>query len=114
MVLHLMSDRSCYALGAYVSLMAGSLVIVPTTATGWFAWKRQYKGFMNTLFRIKIWTSAVMIPIGIALVVYQTIHPFATLDVTHRWGHLTYFSGVLLLMIGSVIEGYWGARLHHR
>lgn len=113
MILHLATKNSCYALAAYVSLFAGAVVVIPTTATGWLAWKRQYKGSQSTLFRVKIWTSAAMIPLSIALVVYQTLHPFTALDVTHRFGHFIYFSGVVLLMIGSFIEGYWGARLHH-
>lgn len=114
MALHVVTQNSCYAQAAYVTLIAGLAVLIPTTATGWVTWKRQYKGFENKLFRIKIWTSFAMIPLCAALVAYQTIHPFALLDVTHSRAHLFYFSGVVLLMIGSVVEGFWGARLHHR
>jgi hypothetical protein len=114
MTLHVVTQNSCYSQAAYVSLIAGLAVLIPTTATGWYTWRRQYKGFKNRLFRIKIWTSFAMIPLCIGLVAFQTIYPFAVLDVTHSWAHLVYFSGVVLLMIGSVVEGFWGARLHHR
>ena len=114
MALHLITGNACYPLAAYVSLLAGAVVMVPTTVTGWLEWKSGYKGFKNTLFRVKIWTSAVMTPLSVALVIYQATHPFATLDVTHRLAHAAYFGGILVLMAGAVIEGYWGARLHHR
>lgn len=114
MALHLATGKNCYALAAYVILIAGVAVLIPTTATGWFTWKRTYRGSESELFRIKIWTSFVMIPVNLALVAYQTLHPFTLLDVTHSFAHALYFAGVVLLMIGGVIEGFWGARLHHR
>lgn len=114
MGLHLITRNGCYAQAAYVSLIAGAAILIPTTATGWYAWKRTYKGSDSKLFRIKIWTSAVMIPLSVALVVYQGTHPFTLLDVGHSLAHAIYLLGVVLLMIGGVIEGFWGARLHHR
>lgn len=113
MILHVATKNSCYVLAASVSLIAGVAVIIPTTVTGWRAWKRQYGGSESTLFQVKIWTSVAMIPLNVGLVAYQQLHPFIALDIAHRMGHFIFFSGVVLLMIGSFIEGYWGARLHH-
>ncbi len=114
MLLDVIADDACYSRAAYVSLLAGALVVLPTTFIGWTTWKRQYKGFKNTLFRVKIFTAFAMIPISIGLVAYQTLYPFDALDVMHSTAHLIYFVGVVLLMLGSIVEGYWGARLHHR
>lgn len=114
MALHAITRDRCYGQAAYVSLLAGLFVLIPTTATGWVTWKRKYKGFKNKLFRIKIWTSFAMIPICAALVAYQTLHPFTVLEVSHRWEHALYFVGVSSLLFGSFLEGFWGGRLHHR
>jgi hypothetical protein len=113
MGLHLATRVSCYVLAAYVSLIAAAVMTIPAAATGWFTWKRRYKGSSSRLFLIKIWTSAVMIPLSIALVVYQATHPFTLLEVAHRLAHSMYFVGVLLLMAGAGVEGYWGGQLHH-
>lgn len=113
MGLHVATNVSCYVLAAYVSLLGAAATTIPTVATGWFTWKRRYNGSRSRLFLIKIWASAVMIPLSIALVVYQATHPFTLLDVSHRLGHAMYFIGVVLLMAGAVVEGYWGGRLHH-
>lgn len=114
MILHVISRNACYVQAAYVSLLAGLAVLIPTTITGWVTWKRTYKGFKNKLFRIKIWTSFVMIPVAAALALYQTLHPFSLLDISHRWEHALYFLGVVVLLLGSFLEGFWGGRLHHR
>lgn len=114
MGLHLLTRNPCFALGAYVTLIAAGVALVPTTLTGWFTWKRGYEGYRSKLFLVKIWTSAVMIPVAAGLIVYQTVHPFRVLDLRHDLPHLIYFLGVLLLMLGAMTEGYWGGRLHHR
>jgi len=113
MGLHAITENECYVLAAYVSLIAAALMTLPTAATGWFTWKQRYKGSKTRLFLIKIWAAAVMIPLSIGLVVYQTTHPFHSLDLSHSTAHAAYFAGVLLLMAGAVVEGYWGGRLHH-
>ena len=114
MSLHLLTRNSCFALAAYVSLIAGAIIMLPTTATGWITWKKNYKGSMGKLFLNKIRISFGMIGLSIVLVIYQTILPFDVLDVSHRLGHFLYFGGVTLLMMGAAAEGYYGGRLHHR
>jgi hypothetical protein len=114
MGLHILTRNPCYVSAAYVALVASTITLIPTTATGWYTWKRRYRGHRNTIFLIKIWLSAAMIPLSAALVAYQTIHPFEVIDIPHRVGHLMYMVGVLALMGGSFAEGAWGGRLHHR
>lgn len=114
MSLHLLAENSCFALAAYVSLIAGAIVMLPTAATGWITWKKNYKGSKGKLFLNKIRISFGMIALSIALVIYQTAFPFGLLDISHRLDHFLYFIGVTLLMMGAIAEGYYGGRLHHR
>jgi len=114
MGLHVITGNACYSLAAYVSLVAGAGVMFPTAMTGWFAWRRGYEAFRSPAFLAKIWVAVAMLTLSLALVVYQTAYPFTLLDATHHVAHAIYFSGVTLLMIGALAEGYWGGRLHHR
>lgn len=114
MLLHLLTLQPCYSLAAYVTLVGSTALLVPTTITGWFTWKRRYKGSKSRLFLTKIRIAAALVPVSLALVVYKTIYPFTALDVTHRFGHAIYFAGIFVLMVGGFAEGFWGGRLHHR
>ena len=112
--LHLFTRTYCFALAAYVSLIAGAIVMLPTAATGWFTWKGRYKRFKGKMFLYKIRISLAMIVVSIALVIFQTVFPFSSLDIRHNIWHAIYFTGVTLLMLGAMAEGYYGGRLHHR
>jgi len=101
MSLHLLTRNSCFALAAYISLIAGAIVMLPTTATGWITWKKYYKGSMGKLFLNKIRISFGMIALSIILVIYQTVFPFDFLDVWHRLGHYLYFGGLNLWLVMS-------------
>jgi uncharacterized membrane protein len=114
MGLHLFTDNNCFALAAYVSLITGTIVTLPTTATGWFTWKNRYKGSKGDLFLNKIRIAFGMIALSVVLTIFQTVFPFDFLDVRHSLWHFLYMTGVTLLMLGAVAEGYYGSRLHHR
>jgi hypothetical protein len=114
MTLHVIGGHACYSLAAYVSLIAGAAVMIPTTLTGWFAWKKSFHGARVTLFVNKIRISFAMIIISIALVLYQTLFPIGRLDIWRFYGHFFYFAGVVLLLLGASAEGYYGGRLSHR
>jgi len=111
--LHLVTHNSCFVLAAYVSLLSGAASMVPVTATGWVTWKREYGGSRSTLFLIKIWVSVSMMFVSGGLALYQTADPFRVLDLGNRAGHVLYVAGLVLLMIGAVVEGHWGGKLHH-
>lgn len=113
MGLHVLTGSACYVLASYVTVVSAAIVIPGTTATGWWTWRLRYRGTRRGLFLVKVWTSAAMVPVGIALALYQTLHPFARLDVSHDVGHALYFAGLVVLLAGSVIEGYWGGKIHH-
>jgi len=114
MALHLVAENQCFALAAYVSLIAGAVVMIPTTLTGWFDWKKRYKGARAKLFLYKIRIAYAMIVVSIAMVVYQSVFPIGLLDIWHVFGHFFYFTGVALLFLGAAAEGYYGGRLSHR
>lgn len=112
--LHLLTRSACYVLASYVSLLLGAAAMLPLTATGWFTWKRAYKGFKSRLFLNKIWISAGMIGVSLSMALYQTLHPFHVLDLANDLGHVFWLAGALLLVSGAAVEGYFGGQLHHR
>ena len=114
MALHLITRKYCFHLAAYVSLIAGATIMIPTTLTGWRTWKNRYQGIRGKLFLRKIWISFVMIAISIALVAYQTLFPSEFLDIFNKIHHAIYFIGMTLLLLGAIAEGYYGGRLTHR
>lgn len=112
--LHLATKNTCYVRASYVSLLLGAAAMLPLTATGWFTWKRAYKGLKNTRFLAKVWFSAAMIVVSIWMTSYQTLHPFHVLDLANDIGHVFWLAGALFLVFGAVVEGYFGGQLHHR
>jgi uncharacterized membrane protein len=114
MLLHVFTHTSCFELAGYVVLIAGAVSMVPTTLTGWYTWKGRYQGLKGKLFLTKIRISFAMLTISFALVIYRAISQFVFLDIAHNVWHALYFTGVILLTVGSVAEGYYGGRLNHR
>lgn len=114
MVLHLILQTSCFELAAYVALIAGAVVMIPTTVTGWTTWKKKYQGIRGKIFARKINISFAMIAISIVLVIYRSIFVTGRLDILHNIWHVLYFLGATLLFLGAVEEGYYGGRLNHR
>src|SRR4030042_4191146 len=90
MALHLITQNSCFSLAAFVSLIAGAAVMIPTTVTGWTTWKNRYQGIRGKLFLRKIRISYAMLAISIILVIYQSLFPINFLDILHSVGHALY------------------------
>ncbi len=114
MILHLFTRTSCFELAAYLTLIGGAVVMVPTALTGWFTWKGRYKGLRGKIFINKIRISLIMIGISFFLVIYRTVFKIELLDILHNVWHAVYFIGVVLLVVGAIVEGYYGGRLNHR
>jgi hypothetical protein len=111
MTLHLITQASCFELASYLSLIGGAVVMVPTTLTGWYTWKNRYTGLKSRIFSNKIRISFAMIGISFALAAYRGI---GTMEFVSFEQHAIYFTGVTLLLLGAVAEGYYGGRLNHR
>jgi len=54
MVLHMFTLTGCFEIAAFLSLLAGTVMLIPTAATGWSTWKSKYKGANTKIFRYKI------------------------------------------------------------
>ena len=110
-ILHFVSptNRDAYELGAYVLLIAGTVMMWPTTITGWATWKGHYHGAKAKVFTYKVRTSFAMIALSVFLVVWRAALPPAT---DTAWFY-AYAGGIFLLLVGTVIEGYYGGRLNH-
>jgi hypothetical protein len=114
MMLHLITMTTCFELAAFVSLILGALVMIPTTISGWITWKRKYKGIKGKIFLSKIRISFAMIAVSIALIAYRSTFVTEDLDVLHNAWHFLFYVGGTLLFVGAVAEGYFGGRLNHR
>jgi uncharacterized membrane protein len=110
MALHLITRTTCLEQGAYLGLIAGTAVLLPTTLSGWLTWKSRYKGARGKLFLRKIRISYIMIGISIILVIWRSSFP----DTLHSVWLGLYATGITLLLLGAMAEGYYGGRLNHR
>lgn len=110
MILHLLTRRDCYELASFLCLLAGSFILIPTTVSGWLTWKADYKGMRGKMFLYKIRIAIGMIALSFALLIIRLeFHP--QLHVVWMW---VYAAGILFLLTGAMIEGYYGGRLNHR
>ena len=109
MLLHIFTMTECFETAAFVSLVAGAVVMVPTTLTGWLTWRSKYQGAKTKLFQYKINISLVMIGLSVLLIILR----FVLIGISHLAWHLTFVIGFLLLFIGALTEGYYGGKLNH-
>ena len=111
MILHLVSyaNRDAYELASFVLLVAGMVVMWPTTLTGWNTWKKHYHGAHAKIFIYKIRTAYAMIALSVLLVVWRFVLPPPK---DTAWFY-AYAIGIFLLFVGTVVEGFYGGRLNH-
>lgn len=110
MILHLFTHRNCFELATFISLLAGALVLIPTAVSGWLTWKGHYKGMRGKMFLYKIRVALGMIVLSFTLILIRILFP-PPLDPAWVW---IYAAGILLLMVGAMVEGFYGGRLNHR
>jgi len=110
MILHLVTRRDCYEIAAFLGVLAGALVLIPTTFSGWWTWKGRYKGMRGKMFLYKIRVAFAMLGLSFAIVLVRLLFP-PPLHVVWLW---LYAAGIVLLLVGSTIEGRYGGRLNHR
>lgn len=110
MILHLFIPRDCYELAAFLCLLAGAIILIPTTISGWRTWKGRYKGMRGKMFLYKIRTAFGMLGLSFALVLVRLFFP-PPLHAVWLW---LYAAGILLLLVGAMVEGFYGGRLNHR
>jgi len=110
MALHLFTETECFELAGFLSLAAGTAMMIPTIITGWRTWKSKYKGAGTTLFRYKIRISFAMIALSVILIIARGF----LINTEHHIWHFVFGISFLLLFIGAMTEGYYGGRLNHR
>lgn len=112
MILHFVSysNRDAYELAALVMLIVGTIILWPTAITGWITWKDHYQGAHVKIFLYKIRTAFSIIALSILLVVWRVAFPPPK---DTAWFY-AYAAGIFLLLLGTVIEGYYGGKLSHR
>jgi len=113
-VLHLFIAPTCFELATNVTLIGGAVMMIPTAWTGWFTWKRDYKGAKIMLFQRKIRTALAMLAFSVPLVTWRIIFLGLFEEAPESPAHWIYLAGNTLLIVGAVVEGYYGGRLHHR
>ena len=113
-ILHLFASPACFEIATNVSLIGAVVMMIPTTWSGWFTWKRDYKGAKIKLFQRKISTAFAILALSIPLVTWRILFLGLFEEAPESPSHWIYLAGNTLLIIGAIVEGYYGGRLHHR
>jgi len=113
-VLHLFFAPACFELATNVALIAGATMMIPTTLSGWLTWKKGYKGANVPLFQRKIITSFIMLGLSLILVIWRILFLGLFKEVPTNPEHWIYMVGNIVLIVGAILEGYYGGLLNHR
>jgi uncharacterized membrane protein len=111
-VLHLFFAPACFTLSSTVVLIAGTLMMIPTTISGWRSWKSNYRGAQTYIFKRKITISIMMLATSVMLVSWR-LSFYSIFTEEPQAAHWIYMAGITLLIAGAVAEGYHGGKLHH-
>ena len=109
-ILHLIAKTECFELAGYVCLIAGVVMTIPTTITGWTTWKSKYKGAQTKIFKAKIFLSYFMLIVGTLMILFRAFFVVGE----HTLWHFIFALGFIALFFASMMEGYYGGRLNHR
>jgi hypothetical protein len=113
-ILHLFLAPACFELATNVALMGGAALLLPTAATGWWEWKTHYHGAKGLIFKRKIMTAFGMAALSLPLVVWRIAALGLFEEARESPAHWIFLAGNTFLILGAVIEGYYGGRLNHR
>ncbi|MEW5746995.1 MAG: DUF2231 domain-containing protein [Nitrospirota bacterium] len=112
-ILHLFTKPDCFEEATNVALIAGTVVMIPTTVSGWRTWKTRYQGACVPLFQRKIVIAFIMLGLSLALSVWRVVSLDDFINTRTSTAHWVYLIGNILLMAGASVEGYYGGRLNH-
>jgi hypothetical protein len=113
-VLHLFMAPACFELATNVALIGGTAMLLPAIATGWSEWKTHYHGAKGLIFKRKITTAFGMAALSLPLIVWRIAALGLFEEAPQSPGHWIYLAGNTFLILGAVLEGYYGGRLNHR
>ena len=112
-ILHVFRFSACFELASNVTLLFGVVCMGPALWSGWSAWRKRYRGAWTRVFKRKIALGLAMFVGGAAPAVWR-VGLFGLTGVTGGAVHIIYGLGVVLLIGGAVLEGYYGSPLSHR
>jgi uncharacterized membrane protein len=109
-LLYLGTGEPFFERGTYLMTAFGAVAVPVTMLTGYVDWKVRYKGYMTSVFKIKIVTGFTLFGLSLAAVLLRTLVPDVArlpLSVT-GWLH----AGILAGCVGAcVVEGHYGGKL---
>lgn len=113
-ILHLFMAPVCFELATNVALIGGTAMLLPAIATGWSEWKTHYHGAKGLIFKRKIMTAFGMAALSLPLTVWRVAALGIFQEARQSPEHWIYLVGNSCLIMGAVLEGYYGGRLNHR
>lgn len=113
-ILHLFMAPACFELATNVALLGGAAMLIPTVATGWSEWKTHYHGAKGLIFKRKITAAFAMLALSLPLIVWRIAALGLFEEARQSPAHWIYLAGNTLLIVGAILEGYYGGRLTHR
>ncbi len=99
-----------FEVGAFIMAAFGAVVTPATTVTGFLDWKIRYKGYMTSVFRIKIIGALFLIGFSVAAVLLRAFLP----DIgTVPLAGMGWLYGALLFAcaLTNVVLGHYGGKL---
>ena len=113
-ILHLFIAPLCFELATNMALLGGTIMLMPAVLTGWSEWKVSYHGAKGLIFRNKIRTAFGMAALSLTLTVWRIAALGLFEEASESPAHWIYLAGNTILILGAVVEGYYGGRLNHR
>ena len=110
LLLYLATGETAFETGAYLMSAFGLAFSPVTMITGYIDWKVRYKGYMTSVFKIKIVTGFVLIGLSLAAVLLRALVPETAMLPLSGLGWLR--AGLLACCVAScVVEGHYGGKL---
>lgn len=99
-----------FEVGAFVAAAFGAGIAPITTLTGFADWKIRYKGYMTSVFKIKITGSFVLIALSVPTVLLRLLVPdVAALPLsTAGWAYAALLAACV---VTCIVLGHYGGKL---
>jgi uncharacterized membrane protein len=112
-ILHLFMFTREFELAATVCILGGAASVIPAVLSGWLTWKKRYHGANTWLFRRKIRIAVAMLVISSPLAAWRVALYYLGRE-ADGIDHYVFFVLCVLLVVGSIVEGFYGGRLSHK
>ena len=109
-LLYLATGARDFEVGAYLTAAFGAAAAPVTALTGYLDWKIRYKGYMTSVFRIKIVGAFVLIGLSVPAVLLRSIVPDVAATPIAGPGWI-YVALLFACVLTSVVLGHYGGKL---